>query len=148
MGIKATLQEDHIPVNKYILLLSGVPGITVTSVSGLETEIDTVDLPDRTRASGGNTKATEMTIKTPMHHTVERIAMELWMGECVDPITSTAKKPGTLIMLSGTGKRVATYVLTGMWISKRKLPDLAFEDEGAMAQIEWTLQVDDVTVLS
>lgn len=148
MGVKGILQEDHIPVSKYTLWIAGVIPIIFTTVSGLETEMDTVDLPDRTRASGGNPKASELTAAQPMHHTAERIAMEAWFGEGQDPVTSTYKKPGTLIMTSGTGSKLATYSLQGVWVSKRKLPDLSIEDDGAMATIEWTLQVDNVSLLS
>lgn len=148
MTIKGSIQPDHIPVNKYTLFIIGLLPITFTSVSGLEKEVPAVDLPDSTRASGGTPSASELTCMMPMHHTAERLAMELWFGEGQDPVTSTYKKPGTLIMTSGTGGKVATYSLLGTWVSKRKLPDLAMDNDGDMAVIEWTLQVDDVTLIT
>lgn len=144
MGIKATLQPDHIPVNKYEMLILGMPSITFTKISGMEVEIDTVELPDRTVASGGNVAAIEFTAEMPMHHMVELAALEVWLEEGQDPVSSTYKKAGTLIMKSGTGDTIKTYSMIGLWCCKRKLPDLDFEDEGAMAVVEWTFYCDNV----
>jgi hypothetical protein len=144
MGIKQVLQADHIPVNKYTLIIAGMPNITFTKVAGLEYGIDIVDLPDRTRASGGNAQATEFTAEQPLHHTPEVSAMEAWFEENQDPISSTAKKAGTLVMTSGTGANLKTYSLTGVWPSKRKTPDLDFENAGDMAILEWSFQVDSI----
>jgi len=142
MGIKQVLQADHIPVNKYTLIVVGMPLITFTKLSGLEYAVDVVDLPDRTRSPGGNAQATEFTGEQPLHHLAEVLAMEVWFEECQDPISSTAKKPGTLVLTSGTGALIKTYSFTGMWPSKRKTPDLDFENAGDMAVLEWTFQVD------
>jgi len=144
MGIKQVLQADHIPVNKYTLIIAGMPLITFTKLSGLEYAVDVVDLPDRTRASGGNAQATEFTGEQPMHHLSEVAAMEVWFEENQDPISSTAKKAGTLVLTSGTGETVKTYSFTGTWPSKRKTPDLDFENAGDMAVLEWTFQVDSI----
>tara|TARA_Y100000004_G_scaffold185525_1_gene235835 strand:- start:546 stop:989 length:444 start_codon:yes stop_codon:yes gene_type:complete len=142
MGIKAVLNPDHIPTNKYQMIIVGMPSITFTNISGLELEVDMVDLPDRTRATGGNPKAVEFTATMPMHHAVELAAMEIWFEEAQDPVSLTYKKAGTLIMTSGSGDIVKTYSMIGIFCSKRKLPDLSFESEGDMAEVEWTFQVD------
>ena len=142
MGIKAVLNPDHIPTNKYQLIIVGMPAITFTTISGMELEVDMVDLPDRTRATGGNPKAVEFTAEMPMHHAIELAAMEIWMEEAQDPVSLTYKKAGTLIMTSGSGDIIKTYSMIGIFCSKRKLPDLSFESEGDMAVVEWTFQVD------
>ena len=142
MGIKGTINPDHIPSNKYQLIVVGLPPILFTAISGIEEEIDVVDLPDRTRASGGNTQPVEFTAMQPMHHTVEYLVMEAWFEENKDPISITAKKLATLVHQSGRGTTIRSYTITGLWPSKRKLPDLDFENEGEMAQVEWTLQAD------
>lgn len=142
MTLKGRIQPDHIPVNKYELLVSGFVPLLFTQISGIEEEIDTVELPDRTRASGGNTQPFDFTAMQPMHHTAEVAVMEAWLEENKDPISATAKKTATLVHLSGTGTTIRSYTLTGVWPSKRKLPDLDFENEGEMALIEWTLNAD------
>lgn len=144
MGIKAVLKEDHIPVNKYQLLIGGIVALTLTKISGIEEEVDVVELPDRTKASGGNTKAGEFTAESPMHHDAEIAALEIWYVEGQDPVVLTYKKAATLVMTSGSGGKKRSYSLIGLWISKRKLPDLEFANEGEMAVAEWTFQYDTV----
>ncbi len=146
--MKGTIREDRIPVNKYQLLIVGMPPIVLTEVSGIEDELETADLPDRTVATGGNRKSVEFSVTQPMHHTIERLAMEVWYREGQDPVSPTYKKPATLAHLSNTGNTIATYELTGMFLSKRKLPDLDMNNEGEMASIEWTCKADDVLPLS
>jgi hypothetical protein len=147
MGIKGTLNPDHIPVNKYTFAVVGLLPLVFTQISGLEEEIDVVDLPDRTRASGGNTQPVEFTVMQPAWHTAEVLAMEVWFEEGKDPISSTLKKPVTLTIQSGTGNIRRLYTLTGVWPSKRKTPDLDYENEGEGAFIEWTFQCDSIIAL-
>lgn len=144
MPLKGLIDPDHIPVNKYELNVVGMPTIVFTSVSGLETEVAAIDLPDRTKATGGQPTAAELTVRVPMHHQVQILAMDVWFGEAQDPVTITYKKAGTLVHQSGSGAIAKTYSLIGIWCSKRKLPDLAFDDDGAMAEVEYTLCVDSV----
>lgn len=147
MSIKGVLKPDHIPLNKYSLAVVALIPITITSISGIEEEIDNVDLPDRTKATGGNPKAISFTIMTPLHHTVENIALELWYGEAKDPVSSTYKKPATLTVSSGTGGIVRTYAITGMFLSKRKLPEFSMDNEGEIALVEWECQADSIIFL-
>lgn len=147
MTLKGRVQPDHIPVNKYNLTMVGLPPVTFTSVSGTETEVAAIDLPDRTKASGGQVSSGEFTVRVPMHHQIEIGAMDTWFAEGQDPITATYKKAGVLEHTSGTGRIRGNYALTGAWVSKRKLPDLAFDDDGAMAEVEYTICYDSITSL-
>lgn len=142
--MKGVIDPDHIPVNKYELNFLGIVGLTPTEVSGLEDELETTDLPDRTRASGGNRGPSEITIMLPMHHTVEQAAMEIWYRECQDPVLPTYKKVGTLRHNSLSGNISRSFTLNGSFITKRVLPDLELENEGEMASVEWTISVDDI----
>lgn len=149
MSLKGRIDPDHIPVNKYELAMVGlVSAPTFVEVSGLEQEIGVIDLPDRTRAPGGQVSASEITVKVPAHHSADVNAMDLWWDECQDPITATAKKAGTLTHSSGTGSIQRIYALTGAWVSKRKLADLNMADDGAMAVVEYTIQIDTCTRVS
>lgn len=142
--MKGVIDTDHIPLNKYRLQFLGIPELTPVEISGLEDELETTDLPDRTRASGGNRGMSEFTVMLPMHHTVEQAALETWFLESQDPVAGTYKKSGTLIMetISGTADR--SYTLVGVFPTKRVLPDLELANEGEMASVEWTLSVDDI----
>jgi hypothetical protein len=143
--MKGKVQADHMPVNKYSLFIVGMPPIMFTKVSGIEEELQTVDLPDRTSASGGHTAPVEFTAESMMHHSVERYALELWYKEGQDPVSPLYKKVGTLIHHSLTGDKLATYTLIGCFVKKRKLPDLEMANEGEPAVIEWTFKADQVT---
>lgn len=145
MTMKGSIQSGHIPVNKYQLQFVGLPQLTPTTVSGIEEELAMIDLPDRTKASGGNTGSSEMVISIPAHHTTEIVAMEAWFAEGQDPVTPTYKKAGSLrmesIALTGTGRRAQ---LIGVWVTKRKMPDLEMSNDGEMAVYEYTLSIDQV----
>lgn len=142
--MKGALLPDHIPVNNYELVIIGLPALTPVEVSGLEDELVTTDLPDRTRASGGERNPHEFTIMLPMHHIVEQAAMEIWYKEGQHPISPGYKKPGTLIHKSGSGNILRTFTLIGAFASKRVLPDLEMNNDGEQANVEWTISVDDM----
>jgi len=142
--MKGAILPDHIPVNNFELLVIGLPPLTPTEVSGIEDELVTTDLPDRTKASGGERNPGEFTIMLPMHHTVEQAAMEVWFKEGQHPISPGYKKPGTLIHKSGSGNVLRTFSLLGAFASKRVLPDLEMVNEGEMATVEWTISYDDI----
>jgi len=145
MGIKGKINQDHMPKNKYELFIVPIGAtVTFTTVSGISEEMDSVDLPDRTRASGGESKATDFTASVPMHHLVDQAIMEAWYEEGQSPVSATYKKTGSLIVTSLSGGAVKSYALKGVWVTGRGLPDFAMENEGEMAEVEWSFSVDDV----
>lgn len=142
MAIRGSIKEDHIPLNKFKLKVTGLPNLTFTKIGGLEEELETVTLPDRTTATGGNTKAIEFDAELPLHHTVEVAAIEAWWKECRDPVSPTYKKAGTLIQESGSGQIRRTWALTGLYPKKRATPDLDIENEGEMAVLALSFVAD------
>lgn len=142
--MKGAIQPDHIPKNKYKLKVVGLPEITFTFVSGLEEELETADMPDRTSASGGNTKYTEFTVRMPTHHAAERIAMENWFTESQDPVDPGYKKVGTLFKSSISGTASVSYLLHGLYVKKRATQDLEMSNEGELDEIEWTMSCDQI----
>jgi hypothetical protein len=144
MPAKGTIKPDHIPVNKFMLLVAGLPPLTILKASGIEEELETVDLPDRTRASGGSTKPVTFDVATPLHHVVEQAAWEAWYKEAQDPTWPTAKKVGTLVLQSISGAVFRSFSLLGLFVHKRALPELDMANEGELATVTWTLSADDV----
>jgi hypothetical protein len=142
--MKGAIKEDHIPVNKYQLNVLGLPPLTCTEISGLEEELITTTLPDRTVASGGDTNPVEFDAMIPEHHIVEQAAMEAWFVESQDPVLPSYKKVGTLISESVSGGTVVTKSLVGIFPKKRATPDREMANEGEMAAITWTFSVDKV----
>lgn len=145
--MKQTLLPDHIPVNNFDLIVVGAPVLQFVTFDGLEEELDTVDLPDRTKASGGNTKAIETTATHPMHHTIEDAYLELWFAEGQDPVIPTYKKAATLLNRSISRLNVRSFNCIGMFPSKRKTPDNDMANEGELAVKEWTFMIDRVLPL-
>jgi hypothetical protein len=145
--MKGEIQADHIPVNKYTVQALGLIPLTATNVSGIEDELQTTELPDRTVASGGNRGPTEFELTMPMHHEGEQAAMEIWFRESQDPVLPTYKKPVTLTHNSISGARSRSYTLLGVFPKKRTLPDLEKANEGEMASVVWTMSADDVVPL-
>jgi len=144
MGMKNILLPDHIPVNNFELIVVGSPGpIRFVTISGLEQELETVDLPDRTKASGGNLKAVEFTASHPKHHVVEDLFLEAWLaeGKLVSP---KYKKAGNLLVNSISGLVTRSYTLLNLFVSKRATPDLDMANEGELHLTEWTFMADDI----
>lgn len=144
MGFKRVLLDDHHQVNKFSLEVVGLPPLTPITISGLEEELDSVDLPDRTSATGGRTKPIEFDMALPAHHVTEQKAMEAWKVENQDPVTATAKKSGILQIESQSSVKSIAFGLDGLWPQKRALPDLDMDNDGDMAVITWTMKCDEM----
>lgn len=144
MAAKGTIKADKFSVNKFELLVVGLPIFTVTKVSGLEEELEVAELPDRTRVTGGNTKGAEFTATMPLHHTIEQVAMELWFKEGQDPVSPLYKKPVTLLFKSDTGRVLRSFTMAGVFPRKRALPELDMKAEGEAVTIMWTFSYDEI----
>lgn len=148
MAIKSVILPDHIQVNKFELSVPGLPPFTLMSLSGIEEELDVVDLPDRTTHTGGRTKPVEFEMSIPAHHQQEIAAMEIWVEENKDPVSLFAKKVGTLTMFSQSLITQKSYMLEGLFPSKRTLPELELDNDGEMAMITYTMRADEVIPLT
>lgn len=147
--MKGQISADHIPISKYQLLIVGLPPITFTEISGIEEELLTTDLPDKTTASSGETAPMDdFTAMVPVHETNQITALETWFSLCKDPVSPFYKKEGTLILQSISGSIVRSYAIINIFPRKRKLPDLEMEAAGDIALMEWTFRADEPVFLS
>lgn len=148
--MKGVILEDHIPLNKYVLTVDGIGvDLILTTVSGIEEELDVTDMPDRTVATGGRTQAVEFTAMLPLHHEVEQAAMEEWYAQTHGTGRSPTvdlgyKRTGTLRLSSLSNAIQAVFLLDELFPSKRALPDFEMENEGEMAQVEWSFRASDI----
>lgn len=142
--MKGAIQGKHIAVNNFVLSVVGLPELTVLTMDGLEQELNKVQLPDRTMASGGQVDPTEWKMAIPMHHDTEVAAVMAWYREGKDPVSPTYKKVATLVMkdIEGTVRR--TWSLPGTFVTAFATPDEEMENEGDMATLEVTMSSDDV----
>lgn len=145
--MKGVLNSDHIPVNNYSLRVPGMPVFTFVSISGVEEELEAVDLPDRTAASGGHTKTIEFTAALPLHHTREQQGMEGWYQDSQDPVAPDYKKNGTLVLTSISGMITVTFLLEGIFPCNKKTADLEMGNEGEMHNVEWKFKGDQIRKL-
>jgi hypothetical protein len=137
------LLPDHIPVNQFdLIVVGGPPTIQFITIDGLEEELDTVDLPDRTKASGGNTKPIEFVATHPIHHSSENTFLEIWFNDSQDPVRPWYKRAATLLVSSISGLNTRSYNLVGLFPSKRKTADLDMANEGELNANEWTFNTD------
>lgn len=148
MAIKGTILPDHVQVNKFQLQVVGLPPLTPMAISGIEEELDTVELPDRTSQTGGRSKPVEFELTIPMHHQLEQAAMESWFDECKDPVSPLHKKVATLLAFSQSNITQKSWFLSGLFPSKRALPDFELENDGEMANVVWTMKADELLPLS
>lgn len=145
--MKGEINPDHMPVNKFSFRVLGFIDLTVVELSGIEDELETVELPDRTMGTGGNRKAGEFELTIPMHHDLEFAAMEVWFLEGQDPVSPTYKKSATISHKSASGRAVRNFTVGGCFVKKRALPDLDKSNEGEMATVTYTMSYDNVTPL-
>lgn len=140
--MKGAIKDNHIPKNKGRLVVAGMPAFVFTTISDLPEELETVDLPDRTTASGGQTKPIEFTATLPLHHDAEVAAMEVWFVQGQDPVHPLYKKVGTLIMERIGPGLPKTYTLRGLFPSRRQVPGSEMANEGEMQVLEYTFKCD------
>ena len=142
--MKGAVKADQIGLNKYELIIIGLPPLTFTAISGIEDELETPTMPDRTIRSGGNKGPVEFTADLPAHHLEQQAAMEAWFLECQDPVSPTYLKVATLLMISATGNIVKSFTLMQALCGKRATPDLEMENEGELAVITWTIKASEM----
>jgi hypothetical protein len=140
--MKMVLLPDHIPVNNFnLIVVGGPPLLQFITIDGFDWELDTVDLPDRTKASGGATKAIEFTATHPKHHVVEDVFLQAWFQEAQLGLP-TYKKAASLVNTSISRLQVRTWNLIGLFPMKQKTADLDIANEGEMNVTEWTFVAD------
>jgi hypothetical protein len=144
--LKGLILPDHAAKNKYTLSVNGMVDLTVTMHGNIEEELKTVDLPDNTKASGGDSNPVEFTFSIPLHHAVEVLALEEWWLECKNS-APTYKRPATLTYKTASETAVRSYFLDGMFLTKRNLPDSEMGNDGEAQLIEWTASADSVEPL-
>jgi len=147
------IHVNHIPRNRYELMFLAMTPITFYSISPIDEELEIVDLPDNTSASGGYTKPFEFKVRVPLHHDSDVLQMDTWWSLCQDPVMPTYKRDGTLLSHRLRKSVVAgqevdlprVHVISGAFIRRRRLSGHAMANRGDMAFVEYTLRCDNIT---
>jgi len=146
MAAKGTILADHMPKNKSILMIDGLPPLTCVSITMPEVSTDVTTRPDQTVQSGGTRAPVEITFSIPEHHALEVFAMDQWIRDCLDPIAVTAKKNGRVIKPSGTSLNARIWAILGAVAVSFKPDDGEMENEGEMSVVAYKLMCDDLTL--
>ncbi len=148
MTLKGAVQPNHVPLNRYKLTVNEDGGtatpLLVFTVSGIEEELETVDLPDRTKAAGGTSKPVEFTITIPVHHTDAMSFMEQWYEAGKENTADGYKRDCLLDYLNVGGDIVKQYEVLSSFPFKFMLPDMELDNEGEIAMVEWTISADSI----
>lgn len=139
-----TISPDHMPLNKYELLIVGMPKITFTTVGSFTDATTEASLPDGTVASGGKTAPVEFTVTVPRHHLVDIALMDNWKKQGHDPVDKNYKKTGTLISYSGSGEIFKSETLIGLWCRDKSTPEFDMGNDGEMAVNSYVMRADKV----
>ncbi len=145
-NIKGEVLAGAAPRSKFRLFVAGLPPFYATKFTGLESELEVLELADRTRQSAGHTKASNADVSGYVHHTIEAAAFDAWW------VQSQAggvgyKRAATLEMLGPDDVPVAIYALAGIFPTKWAMGDLDRTATEAV-EITYSLSVDSVLKLS
>jgi len=122
-NIKGQVLAGAAPRSKFRVSILGLPPFYATKFTGLESELETVELADRTMQSAGNTKASTADVAGYVHHAIEAAAWDAWW------VQSQAGAPGykrgaVVEVLGPSDVPVAIYALAGVFPTKWSLGDL------------------------
>lgn len=146
-SIKGVIAPDELAVSKGKLLVAGFIPILFTEIKGLKAELETADLPDQTRVSGGRTKCGDFTVKLPAHHFAEVRLLEEWHKKSQDPVDPDYKKSATLIFFAKSDRKFKAWNVKGVFVSGETLPDMDLANQGDAAMVEFTMAFDDIKPL-
>jgi hypothetical protein len=141
--VKGVITPDELSKNKGKLLIGGIP-ILFTKISAPTLELDTADLPDATRVSGGRSKPGDFTGSVPAHHFPEVRFLEDLYKKGLDPVDPEYKKSATLIFFSKTGTKFKSWNLKGCFCNKMTPPEHDLSNSGEMAEVEVGFSFDDI----
>lgn len=141
--LKGKILENHIPLNTFELAVTGMPQLTLTKSDNIEESVAVIELPDRTRASGGQSSSVSFSGEVPMHHQVQVGALDLWFNQSKSPIDRGYRKSGSIMFfaLNGTPR---IYELLNLWVSKRTIPGGDMANDGEMAVVTYQFEADEV----
>ena len=145
-GLEGIIPLDVISAADFEFRVNGLE-LIVLERSGLEQEIDQIELPDGRIVSGQKVKAQEMTIMVAAHMTREVTFFDQWMEQARGPrVPRTAYRTVTIVGKSNTKTRRNREILRQCWVCKRSNPDLNLDTGSTeMTKIEYTLKVNSQT---
>lgn len=144
---KGRAQANAAMSNQYLFELDGLPDIYFTRIGELQRMLVTTELADKTKQTTGQVQPGETELEQYVHHEAERVALEQLHQAAVDGKPGH-KIDGTLHLLGADGTTVkASWLVQGVIIKGRKLPELQAKEDGEALKIVWSIDYDDVLPL-
>lgn len=141
-NVKGEILPGAAPRSKFRVIFAGLPPFYASKFTGLESELEVLELPDRTRQSAGNTKASTADVAGMVHHTIEAAAWDGWWVQSQAGVAGY-KRAGTVEVLGPDDVPVAFYALAGVFPTKWMLGDLDKTSTDSV-EITYSLSVDSV----
>jgi hypothetical protein len=141
-NIKGEVLPGAAPRSKFRVFVGGLPPFYASKFTGLESELETVELADRTMQSAGNTKASTADVSGYVHHSVEAAAWDAWWVQS-QAGGAGYKRAATVEVMGADDIPVAIYALAGVFPMKWSLGDLDKTSTEA-TEITYSLSVDSV----
>lgn len=143
---KGTVEAGAALSNSYRLEIPILGTIYFTKVGALESVLKTTVLADTTAQSTGKVDPIETDVEQYAHHDAEVAALEAWFAACIAG-APLHKQIGTLHLLGADGNPVRSYLLDGMILRGRTLPEMDASGDGEAIRIGWKLSIDGVVPL-
>lgn len=144
MGLKGKIQDNHIPLNKFELVVAGLPTLVLVTTDDIEEMLNVVEMPDRTFRSGGQTGPVEFTGTIPMHHDVQVAALEAWYKQGQDPVQDGYLKAGSMVFYRNDGTP-RPFELVNLWVAGRTVPGGDMANDGEPAMLTFAFRADEIT---
>lgn len=147
MAAKGTVEAGASMSNQFKLVIAGLPDTFFTKIGATDSELVLAEMADQTRQSTGQVKPLDCDVEQYVHHTAERVALELMFAQAVASAPGH-KREGIVHLLAGDGVSVVcSWLWSGVILKKRSTPELAAGDDGTGTKIKWTFSIDAVTPL-
>jgi hypothetical protein len=143
---KGTVEPGAALSNSFRLEIPILGTVYFTKVGALEQELKTAVLPDSTAQTTGKVDPVEFDAEQMAHHGTEILALEAWFAACKVG-APLHKQIGTLHMLGADGEPVRSYLLDGLILKGRTIPELDASGDGEGVRFGWKLVVDNVVPL-
>lgn len=140
---KGTVEAGAALSNSFRLEVPILGTIYFVKVGALEQELKTAIMPDSTAQTTGKVDPVEFEASSMAHHGTEILALEAWYAACKSG-APFHKQIGTLHVLGADGEPVRSYLLDGLLLKGRTIPELDAAGDGEAVIYGWKMIVDNV----
>lgn len=143
---KGTVKPNAGLKNSFRLDIPILGPVFFATVGSLEQSITKTTLPDQTAQTTGKKEPIETDVTQMAHHEAEYLGFEDWYAQCQLGVPGH-KQECTLYVLNSLNQPVRAFLLSGVWVMGRTIPEFDAGGDGEFVLITWKLSIDDVNPL-